>query len=67
MIDDYLETPQEVEGADISYLNFDQCEIGRQEHVCHLNEQESRSKVDVRGRTLEREVTHHITLIDSDE
>ena len=51
----------------VSYLNFEQCEIGRQEHVCHLNENESRSKVDVRGKTLERDVTHQVTIIDSDK
>ena len=52
MVENYLMMPQDQEVANVSYLTFEQCEIGRQEHVCHLNEQESRSKVDVRGKTL---------------
>ena len=63
LCENYLEQTAEVEPANVSYVHFSQCAIGRQEHVCHLNELESHSKVDMRGRTLEREVTHKIELI----
>lgn len=50
MVDDYLLADQEEEWADVSYSTFDQCEIGRHEHVCHLNEQESHSKIDPKAQ-----------------
>ena len=68
MFDNYLEeVGGDSESVNVSYVSFAQCSIGRQEHVCHLNEQESHSKIDMRGRQLQRQVTHKITLIDSDE
>ena len=68
MVRNYLlEKGKAQETTDISYVDFRQCAVGREEHICHLNEQESHSKVDLRGHTFEREVTHRIELIDSDE
>ena len=67
MIDNYLDNTADNTQTNVSFERFEQCTIGRQEHVCNLNQEESQLKVDIRGRTLEREVTHKIELIDSDE
>lgn len=67
MIEDYLDQDLNDSSVDISYNSIQQCQIGRQSHICHLTSLDAQQNPLDRRNKFERDTIHKLELLNDVE